>query len=151
MKDFLQSLKFKILVGILALLLGIMAYAASTDGGRSFISSAIGVIVSPFQEISTTISNKVSSTLDMLANADEYYEENQKLKEKLDALKYYMTKKDLDLNTEMEDSITKLFEKHVPQQTREYIESRLATEDKMVREQSVKKNMKKDIVNQNLD
>ncbi len=86
MKDFLQSLKFKILVGILALLLGIMAYAASTEGGKSFISSAIGVIVSPFQEISTAISNKVSSTLDMLANADEYYEENQKLKKKLDEL-----------------------------------------------------------------
>lgn len=86
MKDFIQSFKFKVLVGILALLLGIMVYGATTQGGRSLISSAIGVITSPFQNAATAITNKVDTTLDMLANADKYYEENQKLKEKLDEL-----------------------------------------------------------------
>jgi rod shape-determining protein MreC len=86
MKDFIRSLKFKILVGILALLMGIMVYAATTAGGRSLISSFFGAVVSPFQKASSAISNKVSTTIDMLVNADNYYDENKELKKKLDEL-----------------------------------------------------------------
>ena len=86
MKDFIHSVKFKILAGIVALLLGIMIYAASTEGGVSIISSALGAVVRPVQKLSTAISNKVSTTLDMLMNADKYYDENKKLKDKLDDL-----------------------------------------------------------------
>lgn len=84
MKDFIHSVKFKILVGILALLLGVLIYSATSVGGRSFISSAVGVVVSPFQKMSTAISHKVSKTLDMLVNAEKYYNENQQLKKQLD-------------------------------------------------------------------
>jgi len=84
MKDFIQSVKFKILVGILALLVGIMLYAATTGGETSAVSSFVGVIISPVQKLSSSISNKVSTTLDMLMNAEKYYDENQILREKLD-------------------------------------------------------------------
>ena len=43
--------------------------------------------------------------------------------EKLRALQFYVGKKDSTLESELEDCITKIYEKFVPAQTREYIES----------------------------
>ncbi|MEG1429825.1 MAG: DUF6103 family protein [Hydrogenoanaerobacterium sp.] len=48
--------------------------------------------------------------------------------EKLDALTYHMGKKEADLQAELNDTMQKLYEKHVPQATREYIEDRLTRE-----------------------
>lgn len=45
--------------------------------------------------------------------------------EKLDALTYHMGKKEADLQTELEDTVQKLYEKNVPQATREYIDDKL--------------------------
>ncbi|KXL53857.1 hypothetical protein CLNEO_10830 [Anaerotignum neopropionicum] len=50
-------------------------------------------------------------------------------KEKLDALTYYMEKKDVKLQAELSDTIQKLYEKYVPQPTREYIEDKLKCEN----------------------
>ena len=86
MKDFVHSMKFKILCGILALLIGIMIYAATTSGGQSAMSSFLGAIVSPFQKFSNAISSKVSTTIDTLVNADKYNKENKELKKKMDEL-----------------------------------------------------------------
>ena len=43
--------------------------------------------------------------------------------EKLRALNFYAGKKDTDLQHELNDILQKLYEKYVPVQTREYIES----------------------------
>lgn len=43
--------------------------------------------------------------------------------EKLRALQFYAGKKDSTLEAELDDFMTKLYEKYVPVQTREYIES----------------------------
>lgn len=48
--------------------------------------------------------------------------------EKLDALTYHMDKKDANLQTELQDTVQKLYEKYVPQTTREYIDDRLSRE-----------------------
>ena len=48
--------------------------------------------------------------------------------EKMDALTYHMGKKDADLRTELQDTVQKLYEKYVPQATRDYIDDRLARE-----------------------
>lgn len=48
--------------------------------------------------------------------------------EKLDALTYHMGKKDANLQTELQDTVQKLYEKYVPQATREYIDDRLSRE-----------------------
>lgn len=45
--------------------------------------------------------------------------------EKLDALTYHMDKKEADLQGELNDTMKKLYEKHVPQTTREYIEDKI--------------------------
>jgi len=44
--------------------------------------------------------------------------------EKLGALKQYMAKKEASIETELDDVMQKLYEKHVPAPVREYIESR---------------------------
>ena len=44
--------------------------------------------------------------------------------EKLGAIRQYMGKKDAELQSEMEDFLQKLYEKHVPAPVRDYIESR---------------------------
>jgi hypothetical protein len=59
--------------------------------------------------------------------------------EKLDALTYHMSKKDADLQTELEDTVQKLYEKHVPQATREYID------DKLMREATTKSKPKRPV------
>ncbi len=48
--------------------------------------------------------------------------------EKLDALEFHMSRKDTDLQEELNDTVQKLYEKYVPQATREYID------DKVVRD-----------------
>lgn len=49
--------------------------------------------------------------------------------EKLDALTFHMGKKDADLQSELNDTIQKLYEKFVPQATREYIDDKITRED----------------------
>ena len=44
--------------------------------------------------------------------------------EKLAAIRQYMGKKDVEMNAELGDALTKLYEKHVPREVREYLESR---------------------------
>ena len=48
--------------------------------------------------------------------------------EKLGAIRQYMNKKDTELQTELEDVMHKLYEKHVPAPVREYIENRESDE-----------------------
>ncbi|MCQ5144471.1 DUF6103 family protein [Enterocloster bolteae] len=49
--------------------------------------------------------------------------------EKLDALTFHMGKKDADLQSELNNTIQKLYEKFVPQATREYIDDKITRED----------------------
>lgn len=52
--------------------------------------------------------------------------------EKLDALVFHMERKETDLQNELNDTVQKLYEKYVPQATREYID------DKVTREAALK-------------
>ena len=58
---------------------------------------------------------------------------NTKLKilfpaEKLDALRFFMDKKDLNVEQELTETLDKTYEKIVPIHVREYVESRLEQE-----------------------
>ncbi len=86
MREFFSSVQFKIILAIIALLLGITIFAATTADGRSFVSSVLGGVISPFQKLSTSISEGISSNLDKLLNADKYYEENIELQKEIDEL-----------------------------------------------------------------
>ena len=51
--------------------------------------------------------------------------------EKLDALKFHMEKRDTDLQGELNDTVQKLYEKYVPQATREYLDDKISREPKV--------------------
>jgi hypothetical protein len=53
--------------------------------------------------------------------------------EKLRAVKRYMEKKEVDLETELADQLQKLYEKHVPINVREYIDEKQEEEIKAKR------------------
>ncbi len=59
--------------------------------------------------------------------------------DKIDALVFHMEKKDRNLQAELMDTIQRLYEKYVPQATREYVD------DKVVREASVKDKPRKPV------
>ena len=48
--------------------------------------------------------------------------------ERLDALTYHMGKKEADLKEELSDYLQKMYEKYVPQATREYLDDKIARE-----------------------
>lgn len=46
--------------------------------------------------------------------------------EKLDALRFHMDKKEADLQTELNETVQRLYEKYVPQATREYLDDKVS-------------------------
>ena len=94
MRDFLKSTRFKILLGFLAFLVGIMIYAVTKGGYSVSGASFINTITKPFRAASNGISMKMESTVDKLSNADKYYEENQKLKKQIGELNAQLTEYD---------------------------------------------------------
>lgn len=85
MSDFFYSKKFKIILCVLAFLVGISLYSvkeSSSDPANSVISK----IFSPFQKLSTSIKNSVENSLSVITNSKQNYEENIELRAKLDEL-----------------------------------------------------------------
>ncbi len=86
MANFFKSTKCKIILFVLALLIGVMLYAVFVGG---YTISSIGVfksLVMPFQRASNAISEKVEYVLGIYTDADAYYQENQALKEEIASL-----------------------------------------------------------------
>ncbi len=86
MRDFLKSTRFKVLMGFLAFLIGIMIYGVTKGGyslsGTSFINS----ITKPFRSAANGIAVKIENYTDKIDNATEYYNENQILKQQINDL-----------------------------------------------------------------
>ncbi len=87
MRDFFHSLKFKILIAFTALIIGVMIYSITTGGYSVGSEYLFELIFEPIKTLSTNISTKVSTSFDMVINAEKYYTENQQLKEQLN--EYY--------------------------------------------------------------
>lgn len=86
MNDFFKTTKFKILVAVMAVIVGVMIFSLTQGGYTTDSASIFGYIFEPFQKFSTGISNRVTSTLDMLFNAEKYYNENIELKNTLNEI-----------------------------------------------------------------
>ena len=86
MKDFFGTTKFKILVAVMAVIVGVMIFSLTQGGYTTDSSSIFGYIFEPFQKFSTGVSNRVTSALDMLFNAEKYYNENIELKNTLNEI-----------------------------------------------------------------
>ncbi len=87
MREFFRSKFFKAVMIVLALLLGFMIYAISQKGIGAVTSQIIGAISSPFQQLSSYLSETTTDFLGKFVNAEEYYNQNQALREELAELR----------------------------------------------------------------
>lgn len=91
MRDFFHSVKFKILLGIAALLLGLMVAVAVAAGQQITPQQFLNTIASPFVTAGNAVADGVGGFFDKLINADKYKSENEELLAKLaEMYKYTM-------------------------------------------------------------
>ena len=83
MKEFFHSVKFKILICIAALLLGLMTYAAVAAGTETIPEKIVGTVTYPFVTAANAISDGVGGFIDRLVNADTYKQQNDELRAQL--------------------------------------------------------------------
>jgi len=83
----INSKVIKTLIVTLLLLLGIMAYAASTGQLSTLPQNIMGAIAVPFQKIGAAAGNKLDAWTDRNLNIDEIIQENEELKEQLHQLR----------------------------------------------------------------
>lgn len=81
MKEFFHSVKFKILICIAALLLGLMTYVAVAAGTQTLPEQVINTVTYPFVTAANAISNGVNGFIDKWVNADTYKNQNDELRE----------------------------------------------------------------------
>lgn len=83
MKEFFHSVKFRILICIGALLLGLMVSAAVTAGTQTGPEQIIGTVTYPFVSAANAISDGVAGFIDKLVNADKYKSRSDELEAQL--------------------------------------------------------------------
>lgn len=81
MREFFKSLRFKIILAVVAVILGGMLYAASTGGLATLPEQILSYVVYPVQRAAAAVSNGISDFFSVFLDARENYEENQELKE----------------------------------------------------------------------
>ena len=80
MKDFFDTWKFKILVGIAVFLVGIMAYAGANGRLTAAPQEILSVIATPFQKAAAFVSGGAADLWEKYTNIDSIIEENDTLK-----------------------------------------------------------------------
>ena len=80
MKDFFDTWKFKILVGIAVFLVGIMAYAGANGRLTAAPQELLSVAAAPFQKVAAVVSGGVASLWEKYTSIDDVMAENEALK-----------------------------------------------------------------------
>ena len=80
MKDFFDTWKFKILVGIAVFLVGIMAYAGANGRLTAAPQELLSVAAAPFQKVAAVVSGGVASLWEKYTSIDDVMAENETLK-----------------------------------------------------------------------
>ena len=113
MKDFFDTWKFKILVGIAVFLAAIMAYAGANGRLTAAPQEILSVAVAPFQRAAAAVSNGVSSLWEKYTNIDAILEENEKLTTENAELRGQMVDYDkLKAENEAYKALTNIREQH---------------------------------------
>ena len=113
MKDFFDTWKFKILVGIAVFLAAIMAYAGANGRLTAAPQEILSVAVAPFQLAAAAVSNGVSSLWEKYTNIDAILEENEKLTTENAELRGQMVDYDkLKAENEAYKALTNIQEQH---------------------------------------
>ncbi len=101
MGGFFRSKKFRIILCVVALLIGIMLYSVTQDGYTLPTTGFIGRILNPIRSVSNSISQSVDSTIQMVTNSESYQDENAELRKRVaelenDLIDYENTKESLE-------------------------------------------------------
>ena len=113
MKDFFDTWKFKILVGIAVFLAAIMAYAGANGRLTAAPQEILSVAVAPFQRAAAAVSNGVSSLWEKYTTIDAILEENEKLTTENAELRGQMVDYDkLKAENEAYKALTNIQEQH---------------------------------------
>ena len=113
MKDFFDTWKFKILVGIAVFLAAIMAYAGANGRLTAAPQEILSVAVAPFQRAAAAVSNGVSSLWEKYTNIDAILEENKTLTTENAELRGQMVDYDkLKAENEAYKALTNIQEQH---------------------------------------
>ena len=94
MREFFNSLRFKLLIAALAVIAGIMLYSASTGGLATLPEKMLSYALVPFQKLSAVISDGFTDFFSVFFEARENYEENQQLKEDIAELRRQLVEYD---------------------------------------------------------
>lgn len=79
MKDFFQTVRFKILLCVCVVIAGIMAYAGANGRLRAAPQELLAAALTPLQRIAAICSNGVSGVWDRFVRLDSVMEENERL------------------------------------------------------------------------
>ena len=113
MKDFFDTWKFKILVGIAVFLAAIMAYAGANGRLTAAPQEILSVAVAPSPRAAAAVSNGVSSLWEKYTNIDAILEENEKLTTENAELRGQMVDYDkLKAENEAYKALTNIQEQH---------------------------------------
>ena len=83
MRDFFSSLKFKILIGFIAVLAGVMAYAAANGRLTAAPQEILGALAKPFQQLTTSVSNNVEEFFENYIKIGDTISENEELEKEM--------------------------------------------------------------------
>lgn len=87
MRDFFNSVRFKVIVAVLAVITGIMLYAASTGGLATIPEKLLSYVVIPVQKLSAAVSDGFTDFFSVFFDSKKNYNENVLLKEELTRLR----------------------------------------------------------------
>ncbi len=108
MKEFFESVKFKVLVCVCAVLAGFILYAITNKGSSNFIETTLDFIVTPIRSASSYISNSVGEFFEKYVQINRVYDENEKLREE---------------NANLKQQIADLYSyKHENEQLKDYLQ-----------------------------
>ena len=113
MKDFFDTWKFKILVGIAVFLVAIMAYAGANGRLTAAPQELLSVAVAPFQRAAAAVGNGVSSLWEKYTSIDTILEENETLTAENAELRKQMVDYDkIKAENEAYKALTNIQEQH---------------------------------------
>lgn len=99
MNEFFKSAHFKVLAALFVLLFSFMLHAATDNTAAPFLSKVVGLVISPLQGLSTSVSEGVGGFFDTIFRAGRIRDENEQLKEDIrrlrdQLLEYEVTKQE---------------------------------------------------------
>lgn len=101
MRDFFRSIKFRLILCIIAMTIGIMLYSLSQSGYSVGGSKVVNTIATPFRYASAAVYEGLDKCTSMLFSSKKYYNETLEMQEEIDRLRnelvdYENTKAELD-------------------------------------------------------